>query len=925
MATQEQRNALTALYVGYFNRAPDPDGFEYWEGQIDNGRAFTSIAQDFANSEEARTLYPYLVRPALASPTTFITSIYQNLFGRAPDNEGRTFWEGQLSGGALPGQMINDIINGAQDTPATEASGDTPATPGTPDLATITNKITVGFDFVVDAANTAFTFDASARSRMIEIVRSVTSDAATVTAAQAATDSFLSSSGGGSGSQFRFTTEADNFVGTTGNDTFSGSVGGASPTYSAGDVGNGGAGTDTLKLLVNGNTTEFPEISDIEVVELRPINANATFDMTPVDGATKLVINNGRTNLTVQNLGGVAEFEFKNQSNAASTITLSGGNATTLTAMFDRFGKVGNDAGDLMTVNFANNAFTTATLTTTDSNVRINAASSSQSLRTATIDAQGTRSILELADGVDANPDIADALQTLTVTGAGALDLNNRVLEALTTLTATQNTGGVEVAVDNTATAINTGSGADNVRVSAALNAALRVNLGEGDDTFDERGGLTAAARVDAGDGLDTFEAWNNSASSDNNVLSNFERLEVNSTARAVVANMTHYATNNTIASIVISGGNNAATVNGISAAQAQAITVKANGNGQIALGVAGAGGAFNRNDTVSITVDNGDTDTDTDGDGVIEANERDSIDLNQIGLAGIETLNLIATDNVQIQDLTNATALQRITITGAGNVELISGNITPTPGTTLDGTGATGALTLNYSGVANGTSAVRFLGGSGNDTITTTGRASLDETNGGGGIDNIIITDDGVGVSTVRVISDVTNSDNADRVSQFKTTEDKFDYNGALSNGAGNVAGGISGGEITTAASVTAALAAAGATDDIVFIATGNIAGAAGGNALNTAANGPSVSNFDALETALVAQGGALGGTIAGLDAGLGTSDAVLFVLDNGAHSAVLRVTNTDTTAANTLTAAEIEVVAVFNGAAQLVAADFV
>ncbi|MFG6589453.1 DUF4214 domain-containing protein, partial [Sulfitobacter sp. MOLA879] len=88
MATSTQINAITALYVGYFDRAPDPAGLQFWIDQIDNGREFNTIAADFAASPEAVALYPYLTTPDVSSPAAFITNIYANLFGRAPEAEG---------------------------------------------------------------------------------------------------------------------------------------------------------------------------------------------------------------------------------------------------------------------------------------------------------------------------------------------------------------------------------------------------------------------------------------------------------------------------------------------------------------------------------------------------------------------------------------------------------------------------------------------------------------------------------------------------------------------------------------------------------------------------------------------------------------------------------------------------------------------
>ena len=94
MATQDQINAITGLYVAYFDRAPDPAGLQFWIDQLDNGRDFNTISQDFAMSEEAKELYPFLATPDVSalSSAAFITSIYVNLFGRAPDTAGLNFW-----------------------------------------------------------------------------------------------------------------------------------------------------------------------------------------------------------------------------------------------------------------------------------------------------------------------------------------------------------------------------------------------------------------------------------------------------------------------------------------------------------------------------------------------------------------------------------------------------------------------------------------------------------------------------------------------------------------------------------------------------------------------------------------------------------------------------------------------------------------
>lgn len=121
MATEAQINAIVGLYVAYFDRAPDPVGLQFWIDQLDNGRDFTTISQDFANSSEAQAIYPYLSDDndlGTISPVAFITNIYANLFGRVPDQEGLEFWTEVLESGAVaPGDMVEAISLGAYDDP----------------------------------------------------------------------------------------------------------------------------------------------------------------------------------------------------------------------------------------------------------------------------------------------------------------------------------------------------------------------------------------------------------------------------------------------------------------------------------------------------------------------------------------------------------------------------------------------------------------------------------------------------------------------------------------------------------------------------------------------------------------------------------------------------------------------------------------
>ena len=63
------QEAITALYVGYFDRAPDPAGLEYWSGRLNAGMSLAEIALSFSVQPEATSEYPYLAVPFVPPPS----------------------------------------------------------------------------------------------------------------------------------------------------------------------------------------------------------------------------------------------------------------------------------------------------------------------------------------------------------------------------------------------------------------------------------------------------------------------------------------------------------------------------------------------------------------------------------------------------------------------------------------------------------------------------------------------------------------------------------------------------------------------------------------------------------------------------------------------------------------------------------------
>lgn len=112
-ASPAQNGLIAQIYIGYFNRAPDPEGMRYWTGQLEAGMSATAIAESFSRQPEALSAYSYFTNRS-AGADAFIFSVYDNLFNHGPDAAGLAYWKDQLAAGKPAGQIILDIISGAQ-------------------------------------------------------------------------------------------------------------------------------------------------------------------------------------------------------------------------------------------------------------------------------------------------------------------------------------------------------------------------------------------------------------------------------------------------------------------------------------------------------------------------------------------------------------------------------------------------------------------------------------------------------------------------------------------------------------------------------------------------------------------------------------------------------------------------------------------
>ena len=145
--TAQQQAA--AIYIGYYDRAPDPYGMDFWESAVTNRIvSLVDIATYFSAQDETYAVHPFFVAPSASAANAFISELYLNLFNRAPDMAGLEFWSGVLqqsidgTGPLSVGEIILAIIEGAQNSTAGQ------------DITTLLNKIDVANAWT-DAAEAA--------------------------------------------------------------------------------------------------------------------------------------------------------------------------------------------------------------------------------------------------------------------------------------------------------------------------------------------------------------------------------------------------------------------------------------------------------------------------------------------------------------------------------------------------------------------------------------------------------------------------------------------------------------------------------------------------------------------------------------------------------------------------------------------------
>ena len=721
MAVVTTQQSVSALYVAIFNRAPDQAGLNAWVAQINAGKSFADVAAGFASHEVFTTGIGAL------SNAAYVAALYTNVLGSAGDAAGIAAWTALLNGGASKASIAASFVQSALtvDIPALLASGAlsaADAAAATIRQQTLTNKADVGIYFAntLGAASNLNAATVTSSKAGLEAdpiynaskaaIAGVNNTAASV---QTAKDAIAVAAGSANpaqsllGGTFTLTTGVDTFTGAASNDTFVAT----GATFGAADSINGGAGTDTLKVTVDGvvtaaSTLAAADVKNVEVISVRNVQTSVAPGVNGVNvtgsnfvGATEFVNDRSTADVNFSNIG-AADVTVQGNATAVHTATNITVGAAAVTDAFVLNIKDGVKGG-AVNVADANAQWTDATINSTGAANTVGAVNlSANTVKNLTINAATDLT----ATGVTGFDATAGVTNTITIKGAAAK----------------VSIGTLDGAVDVVDASGLTAGGLTATLSAAAAATSVKFTGGAGNDVITSAGVLLAAgASVDAGAGtadrlvLTAAIAADTAGKASAALYKGFEELQVTGATQDV-----SIFTGSTINKLVVSG---VAGVTGVSAAQAANIQAIASGTYTVGVKDASVNGNL---DTVHITADDGVATTST-------------IVLTTPALAGVETLQLTANDNVTVSNLTLATALTSIKLDGAGTISLTTGAVDLAANSVIDASAATGAVTINAAAAqTNVTTGLSIKGGAGNDVLI--GTAQADVINGGAGNDSI-------------------------------------------------------------------------------------------------------------------------------------------------------------------------------------------
>jgi len=533
-----------------------------------------------------------------------------------------------------------------------------------------------------------------------------------VTAAEDLADELVAEDNAPAGQSFTLTASAttgelDVIEGGAGGDTITAIVratASGTSTFETGDEINGGAGTDTLTITIADDADLDDEVVDVvgvEIVRIRSLDDAGADDVQADlwDGVTR-----------IESYRSTADVEVADVQN---NVTLAAVDTTEDLRVNFADDAIGSDEGAL---SVALDGADAVTLTAS--------VGGDDSLTQLSVVASGDDSVVDFVL-VDAGG--AVHLDSITVAGDAALELSFGATEEddITSFDASKNSGGVTFnASDAAATieVINGSSGDDAITVNGTAEDA-EIDLGDGDDVLTAGAGdLDDAAAVDGGAGDDTISLIS-MAAANATVFSGFEVADLAGVSGSYDMSL---FTNNTFTSVALSaalGGN--ATLTNL-AGTGIVYDVQADAGANTTLRLKTSSGS---SDSLTINFDAASNGYDIDD---ISTDGVETITIDSLGASGTNKIDnlVVRTDTLTKVVITGDHTFQLVDIDLNTSATATAATTTVTKLTLIDGSAATGDITLGASGngigetegvASNVTTSYKGLTvktGSGDDTI---------------------------------------------------------------------------------------------------------------------------------------------------------------------------------------------------------------
>lgn len=585
MTTQQQTDAYR-FFVIAFGAAP---GVTYMN-QIADAYAAGMTTKQIVNVYTTKPQFT-AIYPSFYTNTQFANALVENVVGSsasaAAKTQAKSDVEAALNAGWSRGDVIYQIFNNLADKPTTDADWGNTA-------KMFANKVAVA-----QYATEVKLVDSTNLATLQSIVANVT--ATTDVSTTAALDAVLA--GAATGQTFTLTAGADTPAATSGNDTINAlsinAAGTAATTFSAFDVIDGGAGTDTLNIYTTGTENiAFPAtatVKNVEIVNVYNAAAAAAFgDASKFEGVTQLWQNGAAASVT--KLAATTTAGFKNvdanvsvaPTDAAAsvaialdnygegrTITVDGSaaaatlNAVTVSGTVKDTNADGTVAATTIAVTTGKDveSVTVTTAVKTTLTVTESAASgATKDVRTVDVSASTgavtfAGSVISGTSGSVATIKGGSGDDTLTIVTATLKDDASTAADETVSALVDGGAGKDDITINTTGTGtttVNAGDGNDTVTLTADGSGKLTVNLGAGNDIFKGAGSVAGTDVIDGGDGSDTL-LLNMVGAANIGAFHNFEVFDAAGLAKTLDLDI--LATKNTVTKITASADVGASAV----------------------------------------------------------------------------------------------------------------------------------------------------------------------------------------------------------------------------------------------------------------------------------------------------------------------------------------------------------------------------